>query len=298
MCQALREAGACVHAAISPWCNAWRLEDAVGIRRHAVDLRDRNAVQKLIAEVRPTVVFNLASHGAYPFQTDATRIVETNVLGLTYLLHACDDIGYRLFVHTGSSSEYGRKSVPMREDDELAPESVYGVSKAAQSLLCRQWAQQHHRPLVVFRLFSAYGPFEEPTRLIPRLITAMLDDAPLAMVSPDISRDFVYVDDVVTALLKVGEHDPAVFSGAILNLGSGIQTSLGTLVTTLESLSGTSFKAEWNTMPSRPWDTDQWVADTTRLERTLGWTPSVTVREGLERSIEWFRSYRRFYPRT
>jgi nucleoside-diphosphate-sugar epimerase len=262
--------------------------------RHVVDIRDTESLRRLVLGLRPSIIYNLASHGAYPHQTDAKRIIETNACGLTALLSAADEVDYRLLVHTGSSSEYGRKTTPMREADVLAPESVYGVSKAAQSLLCQQWARAKRRPIVVFRLFSVYGPFEERTRLLPRLLTAHLDDHPLALVSPETSRDFVYVDDVVEALLKVEELSG--LSGTILNLGTGVQTRLADLVTTLESLTARKFRAEWNTMPPRPWDTNTWVADTTLLRERLGWLPKTTVRDGLNRSLEWMRANRRYYP--
>jgi nucleoside-diphosphate-sugar epimerase len=282
---------------VGPFSNTWRLDLEAGPLRHIVDLRDRDAVHRIVKEVRPTVIFNLASHGAYPHQTDAARIFETNVLGLLHLLEACDQIDYRLFIHTGSSSEYGRKSAPMRETDELSPESVYGVSKVAQSLLCQQWSRQRGRPIVVLRLFSVYGPLEEPTRLIPRLVTAMLDNAPLAMVSPRTGRDFVYVDDVVEAMLRIDrQRTTEATKGTVLNLGTGVQTTLADIVSMLESIAGAPFKAEWNAMPARPWDTETWVADTMRLRQALGWVPTVSVRDGLALSIDWFRAYRRFYP--
>jgi nucleoside-diphosphate-sugar epimerase len=270
----------------------WRLDGAAAIIRHVVDMRDETAVRQVVTSVRPTIVYSLASHGAYPHQTDARRIFETNVLGLTNLLQACDQIDYRLLVHTGSSSEYGRKHEPLREDHELLPESVYGVAKAAQSLLCQHWARAGGRPIVVFRLFSVYGPFEEPSRLIPRLIMSVLDDRPIAMASPRTSRDFVYVDDVVEALLQIDELERA--SGAIVNLGTGVQTTLSEMVQTLGEIAGRPIRAEWHAMPDRPWDTDVWQADTLRLRQTIFWSPT-TVETGLERSLAWFRSNRRYY---
>ena len=294
LCRALAERGEDVHALVGAETRTWRLDDEKRIVRHPADLRDAAAVRGVIEAVRPTVVYNLATHGAYPHQTDARRVIDTNVIGLTNLLEACETIDYRLFVHTGSSSEYGRKSAPMRENDLLEPESVYGVSKAAQSLLCRQWAARHGRPIVVFRLFSVYGPFEEPTRLIPRLLGAALDDAPLDMASPRTSRDFVYIDDVVAALS--GVERLAALSGAILNLGTGVQTNLAEVVQTLELIAGKLLAVRWEAMASRPWDTDVWVADTTALRSALGWTPPTRFREGLAQSLDWMRDHRRFYP--
>jgi nucleoside-diphosphate-sugar epimerase len=282
------------HAVLSPSSNPWRLDGASRLIRHTVDLRDAAAVRRLVEAVRPSVIYNLASHGAYPFQSDPLRIVETNVLGLTNLLVACESVDYRLFVHTGSSSEYGRKRAPMQESDELMPESVYGVSKVAQSLLCRQWSLEHQRPIVVFRLFSVYGPLEEPTRLIPRLLSAHLDDVPIALAAPNTSRDFIFVDDVVEALLKVDQLRGV--AGSILNLGTGRQTTLQGIVQILESVTGRAVKARWGTMPPRPWDTDTWVADVARLRRDLQWAPAVSVADGLARSLHWLQANRRYYP--
>jgi nucleoside-diphosphate-sugar epimerase len=180
----------------------------------------------------------------------------------------------------------------MREDHELLPESVYGAAKAAQSLLCQQWARSRDRPIVVFRLFSVYGPLEEPSRLIPRLIMAALDDRAIAMAAPRTSRDFIFVDDVVDAMLKIEDLERA--RGRIVNLGTGIQTTLSEIVSTLEEIAGKPIQAEWHAMPDRPWDTDVWVANTDRLRSTLDWAPT-TVRAGLERSLAWFRANRRYY---
>ena len=294
LCRTLAERGEDVHALVGAETRTWRLDDEHRIVRHAADLREAAAVRAVIEAVRPTVVYNLATHGAYPNQTDARRVIDTNVVGLTNLLEACETIDYRLFVHTGSSSEYGRKTTPMRESDLLEPESVYGVSKAAQSLLCRQWAARHRRPIVVFRLFSVYGPFEEPTRLIPRLLGAALDEAPLDMASPRTSRDFIHVDDVVAALTGV---DRLVgLGGTILNLGTGVQTNLADVVRTLELVAGKPLAVRWEAMASRPWDTEVWVADTTALRSAVGWTPPTLLREGLAQSLAWIRSHRRFYP--
>ena len=294
LARTLQASGADVHGVVSPSSNTWRLDGEPAPVRHVVDLRDRDAVRRLVADLRPTVIYSLAAHGAYPHQTDAARIFGSNVLGLTHLLEACESIDYRLLVHAGSSSEYGRKPVAMREDDELAPETLYGVSKVAQSLLCQRWARLKGRPITVVRLFSVYGPLEEPSRLVPRLLTAMLDARPIAMASPSTSRDFIHVDDVVAGMLKVERL--AALSGAVLNLGTGIQTTLAEMVATLEAVAGAPLRAEWNTMPGRPWDTDTWVADISRLREALAWTPSLSVRDGLAQSIEWLRANRGSYP--
>jgi nucleoside-diphosphate-sugar epimerase len=152
------------------------------------------------------------------------RILDVNVLGLWNLLDACNEVGYELFVNTGSSSEYGKKQYAMRETDQLAPDSFYAVAKAAQSLLCQHCSNSSDRPIVTFRLFSVYGPYEEPGRLFPNIMRAVIEGHSLNMVTPDTARDFIYVEDVVRAYLMIDKLKQ--LRGEVLNVGTGVQTSL------------------------------------------------------------------------
>ena len=91
----------------------------------------------------------------------------------------------------------------MRETDLLEPNSYYAVAKGAQTLLCQHVAKAEQRPITTFRLFSVYGPFEEPSRLIPTLVRLCLEGRNLTLVDPETARDFVYIDDVVDAYLRI-----------------------------------------------------------------------------------------------
>ena len=282
-----------VHAVVAPSSTAWRLDGDNAITRHVADVCDAGAMRSLVKKVRPSVIYHLATHGAYPFQTDVDRVLLTNILGLSNLLSACEEIDYELFVHAGSSSEYGHKEHAMAECDLLEPDSIYAVAKASQSLLCQYWAVAKKRPIVVLRLFSVYGPFEEPTRLIPRLMFAILNDEPLQMTAPDTARDFVYVDDVVEAFSRIDVLRN--LSGEIVNLGTGVQQRLDNVIEIAERIAGRQLRIEWNSMEPRPWDSPAWVADVTKLRRLNGYVPATPLARGLEKSLEWFRTHRQFY---
>ena len=183
--RALLRRGHEVHAVLRPGSDPWRLIGLGGpLARHRVDLADVGSVAALVRAVRPRAVVHLAAHGAYQRQSNFRAMVETNILGTTYLLEAAADAGVRAFVSAGSSSEYGFKREPMREEDRLEPNSHYAVAKAAQAHLCALAGRRGEMGAATFRLFSVYGPWEEPSRLIPTLIRRARAGLPLEMVAP------------------------------------------------------------------------------------------------------------------
>lgn len=294
LCRRLVSMGEEVHVLVKPTTRMWRLADILDtLHVHEADICDEEGVNRVIDSVRPTVIYHLATHGAYPYQDDTERILHVNVFGLWALLNACRRTGFELFVNTGSSSEYGRKAFAMRETDLLDPDSFYGTTKAAQTLLCQQLARMGDLPLVTLRLFSAYGPYEEPGRLIPQLMLAAINATPIGMVSPDTVRDFVYIDDVVDAYLMIDKLK--ALGGEVLNVGTGVQTTLAQVVATAQELSEDSLDARWGTIPPRPWDSAIWVADISKLRRLTGYAPTTTIREGLDKSLMWFRAHRESY---
>jgi UDP-glucose 4-epimerase len=268
----------------------WRLAD-LGARQlvvHQADLNDTAAVWSALRAARPHAVLHLATHGAYESQADGWSILQTNIVGSYNLLQACAEIEVRLFVNAGSSSEYGFQPEPMHEEMKLAPNSFYAVSKAAQTHLCSLYAQRASMAVACFRLFSVYGPWEEPTRLIPTMIRQASAGLPLEMVEPGIARDFVYVQDVVSALIDF----PRLMNlrGEVINLGTGIETTLAEVVATVKEFLDSSSEVRWAAMAARQWDSRHWVADPTRAAQKLGWVPRHTFRQGLVRTARWMQT--------
>jgi dolichol-phosphate mannosyltransferase len=280
--------GHAVHVLLRDPVRAWRLAPVwQRLHVHQGDLVDEAATRAVVQQVRPKVVLHLATYGAYEKQADARAILRTNVLGTYNLLEAASESGTALFVNTGSSSEYGFKSEPMRESDRLEPNSFYAVAKAAQSHLCALLARRTPMATVSFRLFSVYGPWEEPSRLMPTLIRRARAGLPLEMVSPDTARDFVYAADVVDALVEFPRL--AGLRGEVVNLGGGRETTLREVVATVTELLGSRSEVRWGAMAARHWDTNRWSADPAQATRLLGWTARHTLRQGLERMAEWMR---------
>jgi nucleoside-diphosphate-sugar epimerase len=277
-----------VHTVSKSSTAQWRLGGLEpDLQQHQVDLRDEDGVRSVVASIRPEVIYHLATHGAYPSQTDADGIIQTNIVGTWNILKALGHIDYEVFVNSGSSSEYGFKDYAMRETDLLEPNSYYSVAKCAQTLLCQHVAKTESRPITTFRLFSVYGPFEEPSRLIPTLIRRCLEGEDLTLVDPEIARDFVYVDDVVDAYLCTDKL--AQLRGEIINIGTGIQSPIRLVAELILHHTRARVACHWGAMPARIWDAKTWVADCTKSARLLGWRPTTMLSEGLERTIAWMR---------
>jgi nucleoside-diphosphate-sugar epimerase len=284
----LVEIGCEVHLLIRENAKRWRLhgiEDKLHI--HIGNMNDAENLRNLVGDIQPTVIYHLAVHGAYPTQTDADQIILTDVFGTWNLLKACSEVDYKVFINTGSSSEYGSKRSAMREEDLLEPNSYYAVAKSAQSLVCQHMARADRRPINTFRLFSVYGQYEEPTRLVPTLIRRCLEGRPLDMVSPDTARDFIHVDDVVAAYLQIGQLN--LQCGEVFNIGTGIQTTMREVVRAVFQSTHHTVKVKWGSMPARNWDTDTWLADISKVRRVLKWTPRISLPEGVEKTTNWFR---------
>ena len=142
--------------------------------------------------------------------------------------------------------------------------------------------------LPTLRLYSVYGPYEEPARLMPALIVRGLRGELPPLVHPDIARDYVYIDDITDAYLLAATQEGKE-PGAVYNLGTGIQTSLGEVVAIARKLMNITAEPTWGGMPNRQWDTNVWVADNRKAIDDLGWRPDVTFERGLGRMLDWFR---------
>ncbi len=279
-----------VHLLLRESHSQWRLKD---IRRdvitHIADLTDSDSVTASVNRSRGEWIFHLAAHGAYSSQSDPARIIQTNIIGTTNLVRACLKTGFEVLVNTGSSSEYGFKDHAPAENEWIEPNSDYAVAKASATLFCRYTARNLGVRIPTLRLYSVYGPYEEPTRLMPTLIINGLAGRLPPLVNPKIGRDFVYVVDVMAAYLlaaTIESDDP----GAVYNIGSGTQTSIAQVVETARRSLGISMEPEWGSMKDRTWDTDTWVCDNRLAIQKLGWRPDHSFEQGFQKTVEWFRN--------
>ena len=276
------------HLLLRPSHQSWRLaEVADDVQLHYGHVENRAEVGALMRAIRPDWVFHLAAFGAYSTQTGIERMIATNLMGCVSVLDACVEVGVGAFVQTGSSSEYGLKDHPTTESEHLEPNSHYAITKAAATHYCRHVALHHDVNAVTVRLYSIYGPFEEPTRLIPNLILSGLRGELPPLASPRTARDFVYVEDAVSAIIQVAAA-ASIDRGAVYNVASGLQSSLADVVAIARRLMGIVAEPRWATMKQRSWDSDVWIGSPDRIEHEIGWHPVIGLDAGLGRTVEWF----------
>lgn len=276
-----------VELLLRPGSDTWRLQE-IGdeLVVHEADLRDRDAVRAAVQAAAPEWIFHLAAHGAYSWQTDASGIFQSNTLGTLNLLESCVERGFDALVHAGTSSEYGLKDHPPSEDEAPEPNSSYAVAKVSATLLCRQLAEAHGLHLSTLRLYSVYGPWEDPRRLMPTLVSLGRRGELPPLVDPDTARDFVHVEDVLDAfLLAAATRVPG--SNGIYNIGSGTQTSLRELVEIARDVLEISATPAWGTHTARAWDASVWVSDPAKSARELGWRARRQLDEGLREMSSW-----------
>ena len=279
-----------VHLLLRPAETSWRLA-AIGddVFCHQIDLRDGEHLARIVGAIDPGWVFHLAAYGAYSSQRDVQKIVTTNYNGTVNLVEACLETGFESFVSAGTSSEYGYKDHAAVETELAEPNSYYAATKAAATLYCRFVAQSQGRHISTLRLYSVFGPWEDPTRLLPRLIVCGLRGELPPLAAPTIARDFVYVDDAVEAFVQAASvhgDDP----GPVLNVGTGVQTTLGQLVEIARDQFQISAEPRWGSMHNRQWDTQTWVADSARIQSSIGWKPAFELQEGLREFTNWLTS--------
>ncbi len=266
----------------------WRIEEVKDkLRIINASLVDYEAVEKAVAEIKPEIIFHLATYGGFSSERDTDRIIDTNITGTLNLFRACSKQGFSLFVNTGSSSEYGIKERPMKETDSLEPVTYYGATKASMSLFLSRIAKSQGLNIVTIRPFAVYGYFEEKNRLVSYLILSCIEGRNPELSTPSSVRDFIFVEDLVEGYMAT--IDKKNIEGEVFNLGTGVQYSVGDIARLTIELSGKSLKPVYGTRQStQKVEPHCWVADASKAEKLLGWKPKHDIRQGLKKDMEWF----------
>jgi len=275
-----------VHALVRKNANIWRIKDVLkNINLHTGDINDTKSLKRILNQVRPQYIFHLASYGNSSDDKNLNEMININIVGLTNLLEATLGINYKAFVITGSSSEYGFKDKPMLENDVLTPNSYYSATKASATLIAQSFALLNNKPITIARLFSVYGPFEEQNRLIPTVIKLAINDKEIFLTSGKVQRDFIYIEDVVEALLKIAKTK--LKNGEIINLGTAKQHGNDDIVRTIEKILHKKLTVKIGKFPKRAWDTNYWVSNNQKASKLLSWRPKYNLENGLKKTITW-----------
>jgi len=264
-----------------------------GWRTQAFELKKMHStptleqMNSLLEEIRPKTIFNLAAHGAYSFQSDAKRIFEINLTAVVSLAAWASANGSTL-IQAGSSSEYGTNCAGPKEEERCEPNSVYAVSKLAATNYLTNVADANLR-FAVLRLYSVYGPGEDYRRLFPQIILQGLNSEFPPFAEEENSRDFLYVDDAVSAFMTVALAAQEKKFKGVLNIGSGVKTSMKRLATFVGAEFGLSKAPKFGEF-SRSWDLRDWYSNSSKAEIEISWTPRIEISQGLSSMREWYET--------
>jgi nucleoside-diphosphate-sugar epimerase/glycosyltransferase involved in cell wall biosynthesis len=267
----------------------WRLAGIADTKILNCDINISSKVRDLFRTYSFRTVLFFATYGGYSKQTDVQLIYQTNIMGLLNVLSAAEEAGVTAFVHAGSQSEYGLNCSGSREDWPLEPNSHYSVSKISASYMIQYWGAQRRIPCINLRLYSVFGPWEEPDRLIPTLIEHGLNKKYPPFVDPDISRDFVYISDVIRATLLAAIKGIDVARGRSINIASGKKLTIREVAQIAKEQFSIDHDPTWGTMSNRAWDLKHWFGDASAARETLGWEAQTSFAEGLKQNTEWLR---------
>jgi nucleoside-diphosphate-sugar epimerase/glycosyltransferase involved in cell wall biosynthesis len=265
----------------------WRLAEIDDEQILALDLNDSAAVKNIVSALGPKTVFDCASYGAYSFEVDPSLIYRTNYQSLVEFVTLLSGTPLAAYVHAGSSSEYGSNCAGPAEDDRCDPNSHYALSKVAAATYLHYMGRSAGFPVVNLRLYSVYGPLEDSSRLIARMVRQALDKKLPPLVDPNTSRDFIYVDDVCAAFVLAATRMQPEIYGASFNIGSGRKTTIADLVEVTRETFQVAEEPEFGSMEGRAWDLADWYANPAKAKALLGWEPRHSLAEGLRLTADW-----------
>lgn len=288
-----------------------RLDQLLGHERFVfqkLDIADRDGMKALFESGGFTRVVHLAAQAGVRYSLENPHAyVDSNLVGFVNVLEGCRQQRIEHLVYASSSSVYGaNETIPFAEADNVDhPVSLYAATKKANELMAHTYSHLYSLPTTGLRFFTVYGPWGRPD-MSPILFTrAILAGEPLKIFNHGKHRrDFTYIDDIVEGVVRVLDHVPTgnpEWSGLapdpassrapwkLYNIGNSQPVELLTYVELIEKALGRTTTKEL--LPLQPGDVEHTYADVTALKADIGYQPSVTVQDGIQRFVDWYQAY-------
>jgi len=262
----------------------WRIQDDLISKYVSLDTKN---LTTYLNEIAPKIIINCIAHGAYSFQNDVTKITNSNFLIVNEICEwACKNGAF--IIHTGTSSEYGINSAGPLESEITRPNSVYAITKLAATNLFEHYSNLGLSSIVL-RLYSVYGPKEDPSRLIPAILRGIIQGNWPKFTDSNISRDFIYLEDLCKLITKIIDNlnklSPNYFE--IFNVGYGKKITIFNIIEILkEKFMMPNLKNE--KYDRRHWDISDWYANIDKVTLHYDWRPEVDLVNGLNKLKKWY----------
>ena len=275
-------------------------------------IADKALVDRLFEEYRFDIVVNLAAQAGVRYSIENPDVyIESNIIGFYNILEACRHHPVEHLVYASSSSVYGgNKKVPFSVDDRVDnPVSLYAATKKSNELMAHCYSKLYDIPSTGLRFFTVYGPAGRPDMAYFGFTNKLLAGKTIQIYNyGNCRRDFTYVDDIVEGIVRVMNGAPARRVGedglpippyAVYNIGGGQPENLLDFVQILQEellAAGVlppdyDFETHKELVPMQPGDVPTTYADASALERDFGFTPKITLREGLRKFAKWYKAY-------
>jgi UDP-glucuronate 4-epimerase len=274
------------------------LRTKANFRFEKCDVADRKAIAGLFAKEGFAAVAHLAAQaGVAHSAIDPHAYVDANLVGFANVLECCRRSHCGHLVYASSSSVYGANTqMPLRVADRVdEPLSLYGATKRANELMAYTYAHGFGLPATGLRFFTVYGPWGRPDMAVWLFTDAIFAGRPLRLFNDGhMRRDFTYIDDVIEAMVRLMDTPPDSEAGApphrLYNVGNAHPVEVVELVDILERIVGK--RAQRELLPKRAIDVLETYADSSDLERAIGFTPHTPIEDGLRAFVDWFRAFR------
>ncbi len=271
-----------------------------------LDLTDNKGLSQLFTTEKFDKVINLAAQAGVRYSLENPQAyIDANITGFLNILENCRHHKINHLVYASSSSVYGNNSkMPLSTADNADhPISLYAATKKSNELMAHTYSHLFGIPTTGLRFFTVYGPYGRPDMALFLFTKAILaGEAIQVFNNGEMQRDFTYVDDIVGGITRVLDHqplpdltnsnDPSVSKSApykIYNIGNSTPVRLLDFIEAIEDKLG--LKAKMELLPMQPGDVPMTWADTADLQANLGYTPATTIRDGINRFIEWYKTY-------
>jgi NAD dependent epimerase/dehydratase len=260
------------------------------------DLKDPYACRKAMRDV--DYVFHLASVISIPYSYRNPReYFENNVFFILNILQAAQELGTKSVIHTSTSEVYGTaEKIPINELHPLKAQSPYSASKIAADKIVESFYRSFDAPVVTVRPFNTYGPRQSIRAVIPTIITQALGQKSILLGDLRPTRDFLFVKDTVRGFLDIARNSEKLY-GETLNLGTGVEISIEKLAETICKVTRSKAEIVFDASRIRPTksEVNRLCADISKIKKSLGWKPSVSLEDGLNDTIQWYQNFLSFY---
>jgi UDP-glucose 4-epimerase len=278
-----REVAVLLRASSSPQ----RLQDCLDrLRIVRADLQGVEAVSRDIADFAPDAVLHLGWEGVKGADRNSP-VQASNIASSLALFRIAAECGCQAFVGMGSQAEYGPAPGKLDESAPTRPTTVYGAAKLSTCLMLDRLGAANGQPFAWLRLFSSYGPGDDPSWLLQYLARMLLSGQRPALTAAQQVWDYIHVDDVAGAVIAAMDSR----AQGVFNLGSGQAHKLEHIITTLRDLVDPGLPLGFGEVPYRPDQVMHLEADIGRLTAATGWRPQVPLDTGLRQVVDWLREH-------